>query len=76
VDFIVDDMAMAVEAKSTRSVHGDHLKGLRELAADYPRAKKRIVVSLDPKPRSTEDGIEILPYNVFAERLWANDLLS
>jgi hypothetical protein len=37
--------------------------------------KRRFVVSLDPRPRRTEDGIEILPYAVFAERLWQGELL-
>lgn len=76
VDFVVDDMAAAIEAKATRAVHADHLKGLRNLAMDYPKTKRRLVVSLDPNVRRTEDGIEILPYRVFAERLWAGDLLG
>jgi hypothetical protein len=33
-------------------------------------------VSLDPRVRRTEGGIEILPARVFAERLWADDLLG
>jgi len=38
--------------------------------------KRRIAVSLNPRARCTEDGIEILPARVFAERLWADDLLG
>lgn len=75
VDFVVDDMAYAIEAKAARSVGADHLKGLRELVRDYPSVKRRLVVSLDPHPRTTEDRIEILPYRTFAERLWQGDLL-
>lgn len=74
VDFIIDDMAYAVEAKASAAVHGDHLKGLRELVRDHPKTKKRFVVSLDPRPRVTDDRIEILPYAIFVERLWAGDL--
>jgi hypothetical protein len=55
-------------------VHGDHLKGLRELICDHPKIKRRFVVSLDPRPRITDDRIEILPYTIFVERLWAGDL--
>ena len=77
VDFVVDDLRLAIEAKATPRVHTDHLKGLRELAREYPRKLgAKIVVSLDPRPRTTEDGIEILPPEVFAQRLWSDDLLE
>lgn len=75
VDFIIDDMAYAVEAKASRYVTADHLRGLRELAREHARIKKRFVVSLDPQPRVTEDGIEVLPHAVFTQRLWQGDLL-
>jgi predicted AAA+ superfamily ATPase len=74
VDFIIDDMAYAVEAKASRSVTADHLRGLRELSREHPRVKKRFVVSLDAHPRVTEDGIEVLPYSVFVQRLWQGNL--
>ena len=75
VDFIIDDMAYAVEAKASRYVTADHLRGLRELAREHSRIKKRFVVSLDPQPRVTEDGIEVLPHAVFTQLLWQGDLL-
>ena len=52
------------------------MKGLGALSADHPRVGKRIVVSLDERPRRTDDGVEILPATTFAERLWADDLLT
>ena len=75
VDFLVGDLALAVEAKATRTVRDDHLRGLRALAEDQPRVGRRIVVSLDEKPRRTDDGIEILPAAEFASRLWGGRLL-
>jgi predicted AAA+ superfamily ATPase len=75
VDFVVDDCRVAIEAKATRQVHADHLRGLRELAGDQP-VRRRVVVSLDARPRRTDDGIEILPARTFAERLWAGELLG
>ena len=75
VDFIIDDMAYAVEAKASRSVTTDHLRGLRELSHEHARVKKRFIISLDPRPRVTEDGIEVLPYKIFTQRLWQGDLL-
>jgi hypothetical protein len=51
----------------------DHLKGIRELAAEH-RVGRRIIVSLDEHPRRTDDGNEILPAQTFAQLLWANEL--
>jgi predicted AAA+ superfamily ATPase len=68
VDFIVNDMAVAIEAKASAKITSDHLKGLRHLADDH-RVDRRIVVSLETRARRTEDGIEILPARTFARRL-------
>jgi predicted AAA+ superfamily ATPase len=74
VDFVIDDLSLAIEAKAAARVHADHLKGLRSLAEDH-RVQRRVVVSLDPRARRTEDGIDILPARTFAERLWADELV-
>lgn len=76
VDFVVDDVRLAIEAKSSTKVHDGHLKGLREIRRDHSRIARRIVVSLDVRARRTEDGIEILPARTFAERLWSDDLIE
>ncbi len=75
VDFILDDMAVAVEAKATARVTTDHLRGLRELIKDHPTVKRRVLVSLEARPRRTEDGIEILPHAAFTKQLWADALI-
>jgi len=74
VDFVVGPMELAVEAKATRKVTADHLKGLRQLAVDYPGVRRRLVVCLEARPRRTEDGIEILPAAAFSEELWSGEL--
>ena len=74
VAFVVDDLRVAIEAKATRRAHADHLAGLRALGAEH-RIRSRVAVTLDPHPRRTEDGIEILPARTFADRLWADDLI-
>ena len=73
VDFIVGDMRCAIEAKAASRVTSDHLKGLRQLAVDQPGVRRRVVASLEPSPRVTEDGIEILPWRVFLDRLWSGE---
>jgi predicted AAA+ superfamily ATPase len=75
VDFVVDDMAAAVEAKATPRVKSDDLNGLRQIRIDHPKLKGRFVVSLEPKPRVTEDGIVVLPWRVFVDRLWRDELI-
>ena len=74
VDFALDDMRLAVEAKSSARIVSRHLRGLRSLIKDHPRARQRIVVCLEPLPRRTEDGIDILPATEFARRLWSGEL--
>ncbi len=74
VDFVLGDMRLAVEAKSSERITWDHLKGLRSLAEDHPGVGRRIVVCRESRPRLTEDGIEILPAATFVERLWSGDL--
>lgn len=74
VDFIVNDMEIAIEAKATAKVTSDHLKNLRSLVEDQPRVKQRVVVSLESPSRKSEDGILLLPPNEFCERLAAGEL--
>jgi predicted AAA+ superfamily ATPase len=76
VDFIVDDVRVAIEAKASAQVNDGHLKGLREIAREHPRVKRRILVSLDLRARRTQDGIEILPAREFAKRLWGGDAID
>ncbi|MCK4727635.1 MAG: DUF4143 domain-containing protein, partial [Desulfobacterales bacterium] len=73
VDFIIGDHEIAIEVKSTELAHTTHLKGLRRFKEEYS-ARRSILVSLDAKPRMTEDGIEILPWQIFLERLWAGEI--
>jgi predicted AAA+ superfamily ATPase len=68
VDFVIGNMAVAIEAKATSRITTDHLKGLRHLHEDHPKAR-RIVVCLEPKRRHTDDGIEIVPVPAFIDEL-------
>jgi predicted AAA+ superfamily ATPase len=74
VDFIVNDMETAIEAKASGKITSDHLRGLRNLARDHEGVRRRIVVSLEAKPRRTDDGIEILPESSFVQRLWNGEI--
>ena len=50
------------------------MKGLRAYKEEH-NAKRYILVSRDPNPRKTSDGIDILPWKIFLERLWSGDIL-
>ena len=84
-DFIVGDGLAAIEAKASSNILSHDLKGLRELKKELPGLKKRFVVCLEKTPRAVsdpsasrrragEDFIEILPYSLFVEKLWRDDL--
>ncbi len=70
VDFIINNMEVAIEAKASRRISANHLKGLRQLRKDHPEVQKLVVVCCEEKPRRTEDGIEILPVQAFVRLLW------
>ena len=74
VDFIVNDMELAIEAKATAKVTADHLRGLRAIKEDQPRVKQRIIVCLERTSRRSEDGILILPAAEFCDSLARGDL--
>lgn len=71
VDLLIGK-TLAVEIKATSLVQDKHLKGLRALKEEKI-FKKHIVVSQDLKPRKTEDGVEILPWQLYLQRLWGGD---
>jgi len=76
VDFIINDMEVAIEAKASQKVTDNRLKGLRQLRKDHPEIKRSIVVCCEEKPRRTTDGIEVLPANTFARLLWNNGIVK
>ena len=74
VDFVLGDMRLAVEARAAPMIGRHHLKGLRSLAQEHSPAR-RVIVCLEPLPRRTEDGIDVLPAATFVRRLWRGDLV-
>lgn len=72
VDAILGKARVAIEIKSSKEIHGHHLKGLRVFAGEYPDARK-IVVSLEPYRRIVND-IEIIPALEFLKMLWNDEI--
>ncbi len=74
VDFIVND-TMAIEVKSSATISYQDLKGLKALQEENTSLKHFIVVNLEKTLRNV-DGIQILPWQVFLEKLWDNAFFS
>lgn len=73
VDLLVND-AVAIEIKASAQPTGKHLKGLRALMEEN-LLDKYYVVCTGENIRKTEDGIQILPWKVYLEKLWNDELL-
>ena len=72
VDFVFE--SLAVEVKAKKNVSGRDLKGLRALREEGLFAHY-LVVSLEPVAR-TVDGIRILPWSDFLDRLWSGEWIG
>ena len=75
VDFVLGDMQVAIEAKSTTHTHSNHLKGLRTIITDHPGIKRRVVVCRESRARKTSDDIEVMPAETFIKQLWDGDVI-
>lgn len=73
VDFVINDR-VALEVKASPTIQSHHLKGLRAIHEDFP-LMDRIIVSLDERPRMTDDRIRIIPWRIFLSELWEGKLL-
>lgn len=74
VDFVLGDHEIAIEAKSTELANMTHLKGLRRFKEEHS-VRRSMLVSLDSKPRETQDQIEILPWQIFLKQLWGGEVV-
>ena len=68
VDFVING-EIAIEVKTTRNADKEDLKGLRAIA-DEGRFSQRLLVCDEPTERET-DGIVVLPWRAFIDRLWS-----
>ncbi len=73
VDFILGNAEVAIEVKSTDRPTSDQLKGLRAWREEHSKSRC-ILVCRSPRPRRTEDGIEILPWRDFLHQLWQHEI--
>lgn len=74
VDLILGKGEVAIEIKSSALAKDRHLKGLRAFKEEHK--SRYILVSQDPHPRKTNDGILILPWKDFLIQLWQNEIVK
>jgi predicted AAA+ superfamily ATPase len=74
VDIIVGDMDLAVEFKASARVDPQDTRDLCALMEDQ-KVKRALLVSLDTAPRQLSNGIQILPWQTFCQRLWMGELV-
>lgn len=80
VDFILGDAKVAIEVKISEKISRQDIKGLLAFCEEHPTTQP-FVISQDPRPRKLEImrndnplSISILPWRLFLERLWGNEI--
>ena len=74
VDFVLGDAEVAIEAKGKRRVHDADTRHLLQFRKEHPGVREMIVVCLEERPRLTDEGVWILPYAAFLEKLWSGNI--
>ncbi|MBE7440739.1 MAG: ATP-binding protein [Spirochaetales bacterium] len=72
VDFLLGQKDLAVEVKASARVHEGDLRGLLALREDGP-VGSMLMVSLEPQSRRLNNGIQVVPWQEFLDRLWAGE---
>jgi predicted AAA+ superfamily ATPase len=74
VDFILGDMELAIEIKTSKRVHESDIKSLKILQEEH-NVKRTLLVSFETEPKILGNNIECLPWKLFLEKLWNQELL-
>lgn len=74
VDFVVENK-IAIEVKTSKNISNRELRGIRAFM-DENAVKDYIIVCRELFERTTEDGIRIMPWKVFLDKLWNNEIVS
>lgn len=74
VDFILGEKDVVIEVKGGARVHPGDLTHFTALSDDGP-VKKMIVVCLEKEPRQVQNGIRIVPWELFINELWSGHLV-
>ena len=73
VDFVIGEGETAIEIKSSGRIDGKDLNGLDAFVRTY--SPKRSIVVCNEKEKRIHSKIELLPWQVFLEQLWAGKII-
>ena len=74
MDFILNDMEVAIEIKTSKHIHNIDVTALKVLQQEYS-VKKAIVVSFESEPKTLDNNIVCLPWENFLLQLWGGELI-
>jgi uncharacterized protein len=74
VDFILGDNEIAIEVKSTDNLQEKHAKNLIAFEEEYT-CKAKYIVSHDEMNRVQTNGVTILHWRTFLDKLWAGNVI-
>lgn len=74
VDFILGRGEIAIEVKAKEMITSHDTRGLTAFCDEY-KPKRKIIICQEQRARRNGE-IDILPYGVFLEKLWAGELMK
>lgn len=74
VDFILNDMEVAIEVKSSSRIHETDVRVLKILQQEN-NVKKCILVCFESEPKILSDNIYCLPWQEFLSQLWTGEIV-
>ncbi|MFP4357765.1 MAG: ATP-binding protein [Puniceicoccaceae bacterium] len=74
VDFVLGDGEVAIEVKGKDRVRSHDTRHLLQFRKDYPAVRELLLVCCENEERVTDEGVSILPWRTFIDRLWSGDL--
>lgn len=75
VDIIVGNMELAIEIKAKSGVKPHDLKGMHALLNEKQKPLQAVVVSMDETKKAFENGVTVLPWQLFCKDLWGGKLI-
>lgn len=74
VDFILGDMEVAIEIKTSKRIHETDVKALKILQEEQ-KVNRSIIISFETEPKILAGNIECMPWKFFLDKLWNGEFV-